>query len=61
MTHAERIAFEHGREVVKRRRDAEGRARHEAWERARQRDYQSGFAESRRNDERMDARAKSPA
>jgi hypothetical protein len=39
MIGAERIAYEHGREVVRRRRDAEARARREAWERAR-RDYQ---------------------
>jgi hypothetical protein len=52
MTAAERIAYEHGREVVRRRRDAEARARHEAWERARQRDNQRGFVQAATNDER---------
>ena len=52
MTAAERIAYEHGRVVVRRRRDAEARARHEAWERARQRDYQRGFTHAAANDER---------
>jgi hypothetical protein len=50
MTPAERIAFEQGREVVRRRRDAEARARYEAWERAR-RDYQP-YVENAKNDER---------
>jgi hypothetical protein len=52
MTAAERIAFEHGRRVVLDRREREGRERHEAWERARQRDYQRGFAHAATNDER---------
>ena len=47
-----RAAFEHGREVVMRKRDAEARARHAAWEQARQRDYQTMLTESRRRDER---------
>ena len=37
MTAAERIAYEHGRRVVLERREREGRARREAWERARER------------------------
>jgi hypothetical protein len=49
VTGAARIAFEHGREVVRRRRDADARARFEARERARQRDYQSVLAEASRN------------
>jgi hypothetical protein len=47
-----RAAFEHGREVVRRKRDAEARARFAAWERAKQRDYQSGFVQAASNYER---------
>jgi hypothetical protein len=43
MIRAERNAFEHGRAVVIRRREAEARARYEVWEVARQRGSQRVF------------------
>ena len=47
-----RAAFEHGREVVSRRRSAEHEARNAALDRARKRDYQTMNTELARNDER---------
>ena len=50
---AYRADYDRGRRVVLDRREREGRARHEAWERARQRDYQHGFVQAAANDERV--------
>ena len=42
---------QHGRRVIRERREAEKQARLASWEAARQRDYQRGFTEASRNDE----------
>jgi hypothetical protein len=49
MTTSSAEAFEHGREVVRRRRDRAARELAEARERARQRDHQSAAKENARN------------
>lgn len=51
MTGAERIAFEHGRAVVRRRIDAARAERAAALERARIRDHKSAAKENARNNE----------
>jgi hypothetical protein len=60
MTGAERIAFMHGREVVRRRRDAEARARFAAWEAARVRNAARGFSDAQYNEARTVVELKSP-
>ena len=57
MTGAERIAFEHGRAVVRRRIDASRAERAAAMERGRKRDHESALAAALRADERAAARA----
>jgi hypothetical protein len=50
MSPAEQIAYEHGREVVRRRRDTARVERAAALERARIRDHKSAAKENARND-----------
>jgi hypothetical protein len=59
MTGAERIAFEHGRAVVRRRIDTALTERAAAMERARKRDHESALAAALRADERAAARGPS--